>query len=119
MRNFRELTIWKDAMDIVNDVYAILEKFPSSEKWGLSSQISRAAVSMPSNISEGCRGSDKELVYFLNIALGSSFELETQLEISFNQGYMKEDSFRSILFKLNTLQKQMNAFRTSIKYRTK
>jgi len=117
MRNFRELVIWKEGMEIVKDVYALLTVFPPNEKFGLSSQISRAAVSIPSNIAEGCRGSDKELIQFLNIALGSSFELETQLEISYDQKFIEIVKYQSVILKLNTLQKKINAFRSTIKYK--
>ena len=116
MRNFRTLEIWKDSMQIVTEVYRLVEQFPSSEKFGLISQISRSAVSIPSNIAEGCRGSDKELIQFLNIALGSSFELETQLEISHNIKYLGKEDFELSRDKINILQKRINAFRSSIKY---
>jgi len=80
MHNFRQLQIWKEGMDVAKQVYLLLAKFPSSEKFGLISQISRCAVSVPSNIAEGSsRSSDKEFAHFLSIALGSLFELETQL----------------------------------------
>ncbi len=117
MRNFRELEIWKDSMKIVTEIYSLIEQFPNNEKFGLTSQISRSAVSIPSNISEGCRGSDKELVQFLNMALGSSFELETQLEISYNIKYINKEKFEELTQSLNVLQKRMNAFRNSVKYK--
>lgn len=103
MRNFRELEIWKDSMQLVTDVNRLLEQFLNNEKFGLTSQISRSAVSIPSNISEGCRGSDKELVQYLNIALGSSFELETQLEISYNIKYINKEEFEGLTQRLNVL----------------
>jgi four helix bundle protein len=115
MRNFRTLKIWQNAMNLVTEVYTIIESFPKHEKYGLSSQVTRSAVSIPSNIAEGCRGSNKELAQFLNISLGSSFELETQLEISKNIGFLNEEKFNSIVENINRLQKQINAYRSFIK----
>ncbi|MES2798862.1 MAG: four helix bundle protein [Bacteroidota bacterium] len=78
--NFRDLEIWKGAFLITEKVYQVCALLPDSEKFGLKSQIQRCAVSIPSNIAEGSgRTSDKEFIHFLNIAQGSSYELETQL----------------------------------------
>ena len=78
--NFRDLGIWKDSFAIVKDVYDLCIQLPSEEKYGLKSQIQRCAISIPSNIAEGSgRTSDKEFLHFLNIAISSSYELETQL----------------------------------------
>jgi four helix bundle protein len=77
---FRDLGIWKDSFSIVKEVYELSQKLPDDEKFGLKSQIQRCAVSIPSNIAEGSgRTSDKEFLHFLNIAISSSYELETQL----------------------------------------
>jgi len=82
MRDFRKLEIWKDSIQLVEEVYSITRKFPDTEKFGLTSQMNRSAISIPYNIAEGCsRSSIIEFSRFLEIALGSSFELETQLEI--------------------------------------
>ena len=115
MRNFRDLEIWNEAVLYVNDIYEVIEKFPSKEKYVLVSQMSRCAISIPSNIAEGCRGSNKELKQYLNIALGSSFELETQMEICKNLNYIDSGQHKDLLSKLHTLQKRINAFRNSIK----
>ena len=83
MRNFRTLEIWKNGIELVKQVYVLSEQLPSEEKFGLRSQVTRAAVSIPSNIAEGCsRNSDIEFKRFLEIAMGSLFEVETQLIIS-------------------------------------
>jgi four helix bundle protein len=115
MRNFRELNIWKDSVTLSVEIYALIKVFPKEEKFGLSSQMSRAGVSIPSNIAEGCRGSNKELKQYLNIALGSSFELETQLEIAHRVGYVNMELYRSLMDKIQILQKRVNAFRNTIK----
>jgi four helix bundle protein len=81
--SYRDLDVWKNAMDLVEAVYKVTADFPAEEKYGLSSQIRRCAVSVPSNIAEGfMRKSTKEYIQFLYISLGSLGELDTQLEIS-------------------------------------
>lgn len=82
MRNFRKLKIWEQGIDIVKEIYRLSQKLPTNEKFGLISQITRAAVSIPSNIAEGSsRNSQIEFKRFLEIAMGSVFEVETQLVI--------------------------------------
>ncbi|RED48867.1 four helix bundle protein [Seonamhaeicola aphaedonensis] len=82
MRDFRKLDIWKNGIELVKQIYQLSNKLPSEEKFGLRSQITRAAVSVPSNIAEGCsRNSEVEFKRFLEIAIGSLFEVETQLII--------------------------------------
>ncbi|MBN9292733.1 MAG: four helix bundle protein [Flavobacteriia bacterium] len=81
--NFRELKIWKDSMKVVKSVYLLTSQLPNDEKFGLVSQMNRCSVSIPSNIAEGSgRTSSKEFLYFLNVGLSSTFELETQLILS-------------------------------------
>ena len=83
MNNLKELKIWHKAIDLAVEVYKVTSHFPAEEKFGLTSQSRRAAVSISSNIAEGAgRSSSKEFNYFLGIANGSSFELQTQLVIS-------------------------------------
>lgn len=78
--NFRELKIWKESINLVKQIYLLTSDLPKDEKFGLISQINRCSVSIPSNIAEGSgRTSDKEFLNFLNIAISSSYELETQL----------------------------------------
>jgi len=84
----KDLIVWQKSVDLVVDIYKLCEEFPATEKYGLSSQIQRAAVSIPSNIAEGAgRNSTKEYIRFLNIAQGSLSELETQLIISEKIGF--------------------------------
>ena len=116
MRNFRNLEVWKEAIDLASFVYTLTKKFPKQEQYGLVSQINRCSVSIPSNIAEGCsRSSEKEYARFLEIAIGSSFEMETQLEISKNLNYLDSETFKSLVERLNVLQRRINALRTSIK----
>ena len=116
MRNFRNLEVWKEAIDLASLVYTLTKKFPKQEQYGLVSQINRCSVSIPSNIAEGCsRSSEKEYSRFLEIAIGSSFEMETQLEISKNLNYLDSETFKSLVERLHVLQRRINALRTSIK----
>jgi four helix bundle protein len=90
--NHKNLEVWKKSMDLVVQVYQITNLFPDTEKFGLTSQMRRAAVSIPSNIAEGAaRKSDKEFIQFLYIALGSLAEVETQYLIAIRLQYLNED----------------------------
>ena len=90
MAKFQELTVWQKSMDLVDRVYDFADSFPQTERFGLWSQITRAAVSIPSNVAEGSGwASAKDCVHFLSIARGSLYELMTQLEIAERRGYGK------------------------------
>ena len=116
MRNFRKLEIWQKGIELVKTIYKTTLEFPHAEKFGLISQMQRAAVSIPSNIAEGCsRNSDIEFKRFLEIAIGSSFELETQLIIATDLKILADKDFELILIDINTLQKQINSLITIIK----
>jgi len=91
---YKNLIVWQKSMDLVDKVYAVCRLFPSSERFGLWSQVTRSAVSVPSNIAEGSgRSTQAERVRFVSIARGSLYELSTQLEIAQRQGYcqLEED----------------------------
>lgn len=93
MRPHYKLDAWKDSMNLVDKIYQITQEFPSEEKFGLTSQMRRAAVSVPSNLAEGAaRKGQAEFAHFINIAKGSLSELETQLIISKRQNYIEEIS---------------------------
>ena len=115
MHNFRELKIWQESMELAKDIYKITKLFPDSEKFGLVSQMNRSAVSIPSNISEGsARASKKEFVHFLNIALGSCFELETQLTLAQSFDYLDVENFNNVEQRIINIQKMISGFRKSI-----
>ena len=98
-------------MSLVTEVYKTTQMFPDTEKFGLTNQVRRCAVSIPSNISEGCgRNSNKELVQFLSISLGSAFELETQLIVAQELEYIKKESSSELLSELNEIQKMTKVF---------
>ena len=108
IENFRDLNIWKKAMVIVEDIYRITSKFPNYELYGLVSQMRRSAVSLPSNVAEGfTRKHNKEYTQFLYIALSSSAELETQIEISKRLGYLDKKSEADLLEKTNPLSRMI------------
>ncbi len=115
MRNFRLLDCWKQGMDIVKLTYKLLETLPPSENYGLKSQMARAVVSMPSNIAEGCsRSSNKEVARFFEIAIGSAFELETQLIATESIGYFKQNDISLLVEKIQIFQRQTNAYRNKL-----
>ena len=115
MRNFRNLNVWIEAMKLVKEVYKLSDKLPVNEKYGLRSQTTRAAVSIPANIAEGCsRSSETDFKRFLEIALGSAFELETHLLIIEDLLGIKYD-FTSIKELLEKEQKMLNQFISKIK----
>lgn len=95
--NFKELDVWRKGIEIVDMIYDLTETFPKKELYNLSSQMQRAAVSVPSNIAEGFRRSKtKDYMRFLDIALGSCAELETQLIIAFRRKYVNKNTFDSL-----------------------
>jgi len=104
----KDLEVWKNAIDLVVEVYKIVDKFPKNEEFGLKSQMKRASVSVPSNIAEGAaRKSDKEFIQFLYISLGSLAELETQLIISEKLGFISSIKLAEFIAKLTLLRKPM------------
>jgi four helix bundle protein len=90
-RNHKDLRVWQSAMLLVEDVYRLTSAFPREEQFGLTSQMRRAAVSVPSNIAEGsARSGTKELLYFLGVATGSLAELDTQIDLSLRLKYCSD-----------------------------
>lgn len=115
MHNFKELKVWQNSKNLVIDIYKDTENFPKTEIFGLTNQIRRASVSVPSNIAEGCgRNSNKDLTRFLDIANGSSFELETQLIIANELKFLDDNSFEMLCKKLDEVQKMIYGFKKSL-----
>jgi four helix bundle protein len=115
MHNIKELKIWNKAIDLTVDVYKATEKFPKEETYGLTSQIRRAAVSIPSNISEGAgRNSNNEFRHFLSIANGSSYELQTQIVISNKLALLTEETTQVLLNQIDEIQKMNHSFQKTI-----
>jgi len=107
-RPHRKLDVWKKSMDFVKHVYQATETFPKSEIYGLSSQMRRAAVSIPSNLAEGAaRKGKKEFNQYLNIAQGSISEVDTQIELSFILNFIEKDLYNDLMDELNTISKML------------
>ena len=106
MRTYRDLKIWNLGIKLVKEIYSATESFPKSEIYGLVSQMRRSAVSIPSNIAEGAgRGTDKDFAHFLNISLGSAYELETLLILSFDVDFLSAEQLEKLLLKISEIQK--------------
>ena len=110
-RDFRSLNAWRKSHELATDVYNATSGFPPSEQYALTSQIRRSAVSIPSNIAEGCgRGGNAELARFCQIALGSASELEYQLLLSTELKYLSHDHHDKLLPKVIEVKKMLTAF---------
>lgn len=108
MHNFKELKVWQNSRVLVKEVYELTSCLPATEKYGLISQLNRSAVSIPANISEGCgRNTDKDFAHFLNISLGSAYELETLLIVSYDLHLIKEEQLLALTAKLSEIQKMI------------
>ncbi|GAB2620431.1 four helix bundle protein [Belliella aquatica] len=117
MHRYKELKVWQKAIDLAVEVYRITEKLPKEERFGLISQMNRAAVSIPSNIAEGAgRNTEKDFNNFLGMALGSSFELDTQVIISNRLDYLNDQDFQILENELEHLQNMIAKLKMSIKF---
>jgi four helix bundle protein len=110
MHNFQKLDVWNVSMELSTAIHEVTKDFPKQEIYGMTSQMRRASVSIPSNIAEGSgRKGNKELVQFLFIANGSAFELYTQIILSYNVGYISKETKEELLKKLSSIQKMLYA----------
>ena len=115
-RNFRNYKVWQDAVDYATKVYKVTVEMPWFEKKGLCDQLQRAAVSISSNIAEGAaKPSDVEFAHFLDTALGSAFEVETQLQIAKNVGYINEELYNNLLVDINDIERQINGLISTLR----
>ncbi len=108
--NYKNLKIWKLSLEITNEVSDVLQQFPKHERYDLSSQMNRCSISIPSNIAEGSARTDKSFSHFLDIALGSSFELGTQLLVSKYRNYIDESILKNFEKKLEEFQRMTMSF---------
>ena len=112
--NYKQLKVWQKAMKLVIHVYKATKNFPKHEQYGLISQMRRSVISIPSNIAEGHgRNSDKEIVRFLDIARGSIFELDTQIEISRQLHFLNTQEFNIIFNLLDETSRMLSGLRNS------
>ena len=112
----RNLEAWKESINFVTEIYTLTKGFPKEELWGLTSQIRRASISIPSNIAEGCgRTTPKETARFMDIALGSIAEVETQLIIAENLGYINSEELIIKLGRINALVQGIKKYLNKVK----
>jgi four helix bundle protein len=120
IKSYRDLIVWQKSMTMVTAVYEQTRKFPADEMYGLTAQIRRASVSIPSNIAEGySRNSSADYVRYLRIACGSLYEVRTQLEIATHLGYMKQSAFQSLEVGLNEIEKMLSSMIRRISHPSK
>ena len=113
--NFKELKVWQKSRVFVKNLFLLTNQYPKDERFELVSQMRRAAISIPSNIAEGSgRNSNKDFRRFLNIAISSAYELETQIIISLDLGYILEEEFNNRSNDIHEIQKMIIGFRKSL-----
>lgn len=116
MRNFRKFEIWEQGIDLAVDAYQLVDRLPGKEEYGLKSQIKRASVSIASNIAEGCsRSSEREFKHFLEISLGSSFEVETDFIIAERLKFISTEEVVTFLNSMHKEQRQINSLISKIR----
>lgn len=119
MHDFRKLEVWKKSKELIVILFPVLNSLPPEEKFGLMSQMKKSSISIPSNIAEGCgRGTDKQFKYHVDVALGSSFELETQLIICNDLNFIDKDQYDFLIHLLREISRMLvglsNALKKSI-----
>ena len=115
MHKFKELKVWTKGRELVKDVYLLSNSLPDSEKYVLKQQIVRAAISVPLNIAEGSgRGSDKDFARFIDIAVGSLYEVETCVYLMIDLNYISEDGAKSTFDKISELEKMLYQFKSRL-----
>lgn len=114
--NFKDLKVWQASIDLAEQVYKVTKSFPKEETYGLTSQIRRAVVSVPSNIAEGQgRDSTKEFLHFLSISVGSLFEVETQLLIAERLGYTSKSELQTVFTKLEEVARMLRGLQKALR----
>jgi len=109
--NFKKLKIWQEGIALASESYKLTQSFPDFEKFNLVSQMNRCAVSIPSNISEGSsKSTNRHFKKYLETSLGSAFEWETQLIVSFNEQYLNSETFKKLENKILQIQKMIASF---------
>jgi len=114
-KGYKDLRVWQQAMTLAEHIYDVTKRFPQDERFGLTSQMRRAAISVPSNIAEGRgRGTDAELTRFCGIAYGSLMELETQAELAYRLGFLPGESLTVVMNGCAEVARMLNALRSSL-----
>lgn len=112
--NYKNLKIWILGIDIANEISDVLLEFPKHKRYDLCSQLSRCSVSIPSNIAEGSARTDKSFSHFIDISLGSSFELITQLIVAKHRKYISEITFNQLESKIEEFQRMTMSFQNGL-----
>lgn len=112
--NFKKLKIWQMAMELAKDIFEITDAFPKSEEFGIKYQMNKCAVSIPSNISEGSSRTNKSFSHFIDISLGSSFEVQTQLLLANARQYVSDEKTMALENKLEEFQKATMTFQNTL-----
>lgn len=116
MRNFRNYDVWSDGVDFSIEIYSLTENFPKKETYALSDQLQRASVSIPSNVAEGCsRRSENEFAHYLEISLGSAYEVETQLEIAVRLKYISKEQYDAANKAVQSIEKRLTSLINNIR----
>ncbi len=115
MFRFEKLSVWQKSVEFADLVYEVTRRFPSDERYGLTSQLRRAAVSVSSNIAEGSgRSSDKDFAHFVQIAYGSVMEVVSQIHIAKRQAMLAEESFQDLYSQANEISRMLSGLRSSL-----
>lgn len=116
MQDFRNLEVWRLAHGLTLEIYKVTRAFPSDERFGLTSQVRRAAVSVEANLAEGCgRGSDADFARFVQIALGSASEIECELLIAKDLGFLNPQAHDEIAARVQSIKRMLNALLTRLR----
>ena len=116
-RNFRNYKVWQESINYATQIYKVTATLPYFEKKGVCDQLQRAVVSIASNIAEGAaRPSDTDFAHFLDLSLGSAYEVETQLMIAHNVGYLNQDIYENLLLAIVQIEKQISGLINTIRY---
>jgi len=114
-QSYRDLIVWQKGIELVKKIYLITQKFPAEEKYGLVSQMRRAAISIPSNIAEGqARHTTGEFIQFISIAEGSTAELDTQIIVGIELNYISKEQVQDIFTLLTEIKKMLNTLRRKL-----
>ncbi len=116
MKTFKDLIVWQKSMELITEIYKITTTFPEDEKYCLITQIRRSAISIPSNIAEGYgRHSTNDYIRFLQLSIGSLYELQTQIEISYNLKYLNNEKFNIVYESSREIERMMCSLINKIK----
>lgn len=116
MRDFRKYDFWRDGVAFSIKINSLTKSFPVEERFALADQLRRSALSIPSNVAEGAgRNSDTDFAHFIDVAIGSAFETETQLGIAKGSGYISEEMFEECIKELISIERRLNGFLQSLR----